>query len=106
MLSDGKEATPEIAANVRVPDNVPPAGFAPSATVTLPAKPVAVLPGGSSAVTGAHGLLVAPAVVVAGCTVNASWVAVPGAMVKAALVLPESPGAVADSVQPTPALAT
>src|ERR1041385_7902557 len=60
MLSDGKEATPEIAANVRVPDNVPPAGFAPSATVTLPAKPVAVLPRASSAVTRTDGLMGSP----------------------------------------------
>src|SRR2546430_1458446 len=104
MLSEGNVATPAIAANVRVPDKVPPAGLKPSATVTLPAKPVAVLPRASNAVTRTAGLMVAPVVVVLGCTVTASWVAVPGAMVKAELVLPARSGAVAARGQPLPAL--
>src|SRR5213593_1296322 len=98
MLSEGNVATPAIAANVRVPDRVPPAGLTPSATVTLPAKPVAVLPRASNAVTRTAGLMVAPVVVVLGCSVNASWVAVPGATVKPALVPPARPGAVAARV--------
>src|SRR5882724_9416037 len=104
MLSEGNVATPAIAANVRVPDKVPPAGFTPSPTVTLPAKPVAALPRASNAVTRTAGLMVAPVVVVLGCSVNASWVAVPGTTVKPALVLPERPGVVAESVYPTPGL--
>src|SRR6266849_8953708 len=98
MLSEGNVAIPAIAANVRVPDKVPPAGLTPSATVTLPAKPVAALPRASNAVTRTAGLMVAPVVVVLGCSVNASWVAVPGAIAKLALVLAARPGAVAARV--------
>src|SRR5439155_1622186 len=104
MLSEGNVATPAIAANVRVPDKVPPAGLNASVTVTLPAKPVAVLPRESNAVTRTAGLMVAPVVVVLGCTVTASWVAVPGAMVKPALVRLARSGVVAASGDPSPAL--
>src|SRR5436309_1397227 len=104
MLRLEKVATPATAANVRVPDKGPPAGLNASAMVTLPAKPVAVLPRASNAVTRTAGLMVAPVVVVLGCTVTASWVAVPGAMVKPALVLLARPGAVAASLYPSPAL--
>src|SRR5947208_11949942 len=104
MLSEGNVATPAIAANVRVPDKVPPAGLNASVTVTLPAKPVAVLPRESNAVTRTAGLMVAPVVVVLGGAVTASWVAAPGAMVQPALVLLARSGVVAASVYPSPAL--
>src|SRR5260370_1263410 len=51
MLSPGNVATPATAATVVVPERVPLPGFAPSATVTFPVKPVAVFPCPSSAVT-------------------------------------------------------
>src|SRR5436309_13238956 len=89
MLSPGNVATPATAATVVVPERVPLPGFAPSATVTLPVKPVAVFPCPSSAVTCTAGVMDAPAAVLLGCVVNASCVAVPGATVNAALVTPE-----------------
>src|SRR5213596_966257 len=98
MLREEKVATPATAANVLVPDRVSPAGLVAIAMVTLRAKPVAVLPHASSAVTRTAGLIVPPAVAVLGCTVNTSWVADPGVMPKAALVAPDSPLAVAESV--------
>src|SRR5438093_7380489 len=98
MLSVENVATPATAATVVVPDNVPPAGLVAIATVMLPAKPVAVFPSASRAVTCTAGLIVAPAVVVPGGTVNASWLAAPGTMLKATLVVPERPGVVAERV--------
>src|SRR5439155_26371190 len=98
MLSPGNVATPATAATVAVPESVPVPGFAPSATVTLPVKPVAVFPCPSSAVTCTAGVMDAPAAVLLGCVVNASCVAVPGATVNAALVTPHTPAALAASV--------
>src|SRR5436190_19730352 len=89
MLSEGKVATPAIAANVRVPPKVPPAGFVPIATVTLPTNPVAVFPSASRAVTRTAGLIVAPAVAVGGCSVDGSRVADAGGIVNAAHGAPD-----------------
>src|SRR5438105_13514506 len=88
MLSPGNVATPATAATVVVPERVPLPGFAPSATVTLPVKPVAVFPCPSSAVTCTAGVMDAPAAVFVGGTENASCVADPGVMLNAALVVP------------------
>src|SRR5437667_9594868 len=96
MLMVVQGATPPIASTVVVPERLPP-GFVPIATATLPAKPGTVLPCASRAVTCTAGAIVAPAVVVLGCTVKASCAAAPAAIVKAALVEPETPGAVAES---------
>src|SRR5947199_8698061 len=63
MLSPGNVTTPATAATVVVPERVPPPGFTPSATVTLPVKPVAVFPCPSSAVTCTAGVMDAPAAV-------------------------------------------
>src|SRR5881396_2655178 len=98
MMREANVATPATAANVLGPDRVPPAGLVAIATVTLRAKPVAVLPHASSAVTRTTGLIVPPAVAVPGCTVNTSRVADPGVIPKAALVVPARPLAVAESV--------
>ncbi len=98
MPSEEKVATPPIAASVVVPDSAPPAGFVPIATVTLLWKPVAVLPRASHAVTRTAGAMVPFAAAVLGCTVNTRWVADPDVMVKAALVAPDKPVAVAASV--------
>src|SRR5439155_15980523 len=93
-----KVATPPTAATVVVPDKVPPTGLAPIATVTAPLKPGTVFPRASRAVTCTAGVMAAPAVVLLGCVVKASWAADPGVTAKAALVVPERLPAVADSV--------
>src|SRR5437879_12273719 len=63
------------------PERVPLPGFAPCATVTLPAKPVAVFPCPSSAVTCTAGVMDAPAAVLVGCTVKDRKSVVQGKMV-------------------------
>src|SRR6267143_3215526 len=104
MLRFAKLATPATAATVAVPPSVPPPGFVPSATVTVPVNPLAVLPSPSRAVTCTAGAIAAPAVVVVGCTVKTSCVAVPAVMLNAPLVAPVSPAAVTASVYPVPGL--
>ena len=93
-----KLATPLTAGTVVVPASVPPLGFVPRATATDPANPVATLPPASSAVTWTAGVIAAPAAVLLGCTLKTNWVAAPTVTVKALLVAPLSPGAVAVSV--------
>src|SRR5439155_25571277 len=93
-----KVATPPTAVIVVVPDKVPPAGFAPIATVTAPVKPGTVFPRASRAVTCTAGVMAAPAGVLLGCVVKASWATAAGVMAKAALVVPERLPAGADSV--------
>src|SRR5205823_3672610 len=80
MLSPGNVATPATAATVVVPERVPLPGFAPSAIVTLPVKPVAVFPCPSSAVTCIAGVIAAPATVLLGWTLKLSCVAAPAVM--------------------------
>src|SRR5256885_11336547 len=80
MLSPGNVATPATAATVVVPESVPLPGFAPSATVTLPVKPVAVFPCPSSAVICTAGVIAAPATVLLGWTLKLSCVAAPAVM--------------------------
>jgi hypothetical protein len=67
-------------------------------------KAVAVFPLASRAVTWTAGVMATPADVFVGCTVKTSCVAVPGLIVKAALVAPPSPAAAAVSVYPVPFL--
>src|SRR5947199_8408268 len=100
MLRLEKVATPLAAATVVVPDTVPPAGFVPIVTVTLPVKPGTVLLMASSAATSTGGARCAPAVAVVGCTVKASCVAAPLVMLNAERRAPGNPGAVADSAYP------
>src|SRR5213083_3809362 len=88
MLRVENVATPATAATVAVPDRVPSPGLVPSAAVTLPLNPVGVLPCASWTVTCTAGVIVAPAVVLVGCTVNTSWLADPGVMVNGADVAP------------------
>src|ERR1041385_9131746 len=104
MLKFPNVATPFTAASVVVPDNVPPPGLAPSATVTFPVNPVAGFPCASCAVTCTAGVIAAPAAVVLGCTENTSCVAVPAVILNAALVAVENPLAAAVSVYPLPTL--
>ncbi len=93
MLRPENVATPPTAATVVVPESVPPPGFAPSATVTLPVKPVAVFPCPSSAVTCTAGVIAAPATVLLGCTVRLSCVAAPAVIVMTVELTPVRPGA-------------
>src|SRR5438105_8573950 len=64
----------------------------------LPVKLETGFPAASSAVTWTAGLIVAPATVVLGCCVNASWVAVPGVMSNGVLVTGANPLALPVSV--------
>src|SRR2546422_823888 len=68
--SPANVATPPDAAWVAVPDNAPPDGLVAMASVTLPVNPVAVLPFASRAVTSTAGVMLPPATVLVGCTVN------------------------------------
>jgi len=67
----------------------------PIARVTLPVKPVAVLPFASRAVTSTAGVMLPPATVLVGCTVNTSVAAVPAVILKAVLVPVAGPVALA-----------
>src|SRR5207244_2521040 len=97
-------ATPFTAATVVVPPRVAPPGLVASATVTLPIKLGTGFPAASSALTWTAGLIAAPATVLDGCTVKASWVVVPGMMSNAVLVTGAKPLALAVSVYPVPVL--
>ena len=83
-------ATPATAATVTVPVSVAAPGFAPMAIVTLPVKPVAVLPSTSRAVTWMAGAIDTPAAAPAGGTVNTSALAVPPVTLNVVLVAPVS----------------
>src|SRR5262252_891070 len=77
MLSVANVATPLTAATVVDPERIPPAGFVPIATDTLPPKVVTVFPTASCTVTSTGGVMVAPALVSVGCTENFSCDAAP-----------------------------
>src|SRR5437773_9641665 len=96
--------TPFTAATLVVPPRVAPPGLVTSATVTLPVKLGTGFPAASSALTWTAGLIVAPATVLDGCTVKASWVAVPGRMEEQMLVLQSHHVVVAGRVQAVPDL--
>ena len=106
MVSVEKVATPFTAVTLVVPERVPPPGFVPSATVTVPVNPVAVFPCASSAVTCTAGVIAAPAVVLFGGTVKTSWAAAPDVTLNAALVAGLTALAAAVSVYPVPLLFT
>src|SRR5207247_10039885 len=98
MLRVENVATPATAATVAVPDKVPSPGLVPSAAVTLPLNPVAVLPSASNADTCTAGAIVTPAVVLVGRTLNTSWLGAPAGTLHAALAPELSPVAAAVSV--------
>src|SRR5207245_5572373 len=101
VLSRGRSPQlpmPPSAASVVVLPSVLPPGLLPSATVTGPVKLGTTLLAASSALTCTAGLIAAPATVVDGCTVNTSWVAVPGVMSNALLVTGAKPEAAAVKV--------
>src|SRR2546422_11665939 len=85
MLSPVNVATPLTALDDVVPERVPPPGFVPMATVTLPPNAVAEFPCASCAVTCTAGAIAAPAMASVGGTGNNTWVAAAGVKRKAAL---------------------
>src|SRR5947207_7151668 len=106
MLNVENVATPLTAVTLVVPASVPPPGFAPSATVINPVKPVTTFPASSSADTRTAGI-VWPAWVVCGCVVKATWVAGGGGAaqkVHLAPLAPDRPPAIAGRVRRLPAL--
>src|SRR6266516_3629801 len=74
MLTVEHVATPLTAFTLVVPDNVPPPGFAPIATVIAPVNPVTTFPDVSRAATRTAGI-VCPASVDCGCVVNTRFAA-------------------------------
>src|SRR3989442_2546748 len=104
MLGPGNGARPATGGSGGGPEGCPLAGFAPSATVTLPAKPVAVFPCPSSAVTCTAGVIAAPATVLLGWTLKLSCVAAPAAMLNGVQVVPLRLPLLTVSVQPVPHL--
>src|SRR5712692_3982791 len=97
MLNVAKVATPLTAATVVVPASVAPGVPVPAAiaTITLPTKAGTRLPPGSCALTCTAGVIIAPANVVVGGTVNANMLAAAGVMLNAVLTTAGSPLAVA-----------
>src|SRR4029077_20899699 len=104
MLRLENVATPLTAATEVVPDKVPPLGFVPMAIVMEVAALVTVLPWASWMVTCIAGVIAAPAPTFVGCTVKASFDAVPLVTLKAVLVAPVRPAAAATRVYPVPVL--
>ncbi len=100
MLRADSTATPPAAVTVVVPLSVAPAVPVPLTivTVTLAVEPVAVLPRPSWTATRTAGASALPAWTVVGCPVKASLAATPGVMLKAVLVAPTRPLAVAVNV--------
>ncbi len=91
-----KVATPPTAATVSVPASVGPGALELAiATVTEPVKPVAKLPNASNAETWTAGRRAIFLSFVPGDTVKRSALAGPGTMLKAAVVVPAKPVAVA-----------
>ena len=66
MLKVENVATPAVAATVVVPESVPPFGFVPITTLTVPVKLVTVFPCPSCAVSWTAGVLLPPATVLLG----------------------------------------
>src|SRR5512141_901844 len=91
MDSVGKEATPLTAETVVVPESVPPPALLPMATVMLAVELVTVFPKVSCTVTWTAGEMAAPAVVLVGCAVKASFEAAAGVMLNPADVAPVNP---------------
>src|SRR5437773_11145217 len=72
------------------------------ASVTLPVKAVAVLPFASRAVTSTAGVILPPATVLVGCTVNTRVAALPAVILNAVLVPVAGPVALAVRVYAVP----
>src|SRR5437773_11637052 len=100
MLRLEKVASPPTAATVVVPERVPPAGFVPIATVTLPVKPGTLLLMASSAATSTGGATCAPAVAVVGRTGVVWGVGVEGGVWSGRVEAPGRPVASAGRVEP------
>src|SRR5207249_945080 len=77
ILKFAKVATPLTAATVVVPERVPLAGLVPIATAMLLVAVVTMLPWASWIATCTAGVIAAPPAALLGCTVKASFAAVP-----------------------------
>ncbi len=102
ILRFANVATPLTAATLVVPERIPPLGFVPIASVTVPVNAVAVFPCPSSAVTCTAGVIAEPAVALDGCTENTTRAAAPAAMLNGALGTGGKPLAPVLSVYPVP----
>jgi hypothetical protein len=91
MLRPVKAATPELAFLVVVPLKTPPPGLDAMATVIAAVEVVTVFPNVSCTETVGGPATELPAVELAGCTVKATFVAVPADTLKLALVAFVSP---------------
>src|SRR5512146_1772747 len=85
MLNVEKVATPATAATVLVPFRVPPPGFVPITTATLPPKVFTMFPKASRTETVTAGMIVVLTVVLVGCWSKETWVAAPAVIAKIAL---------------------
>src|SRR2546421_7871 len=104
MLRLEKVATPLTAATVVVPARVPLAGLVPIASVMLVVAVVTVLPWASWTATCTAGVIAAPAAVLLGCTVKASFAAAPTLMLNSFHVAAATAIAAAASVDALPIL--
>ena len=91
-------ATPALVFVTLVPERVPPPASVSMATLTVWMLRVATFSKRSSAATFTAGEIAAPATASAGSTVKSRCVASAGRMVKALLMAPVRPAAVAASV--------
>src|SRR5438046_2274211 len=98
MRRSAKVATPATAFTLRVPDNVPPPGFAPRATVIAPVRSEERRVGKSSADTRTAGLITAPACVGLGAWGNRNSGVGSGGRADVSPYAPGSPPALARSV--------
>src|SRR5437868_2249994 len=92
------EATPALAATDTVPPSVPLDAFVPMAIPMVAVDDVTVLPSASVTATCTAGDIAVAGEVFDGWTLNTSFDAAPGLTVNVALVVPDSPVAVATSV--------
>src|SRR5436190_224581 len=88
MPSLGTAATQATAATVVVPERVPLPGFAPTATVSVPAQPLPSFPTRRSSDLCTAGVIAAPATVLLGWTLKLSCVAAPAVMLNGVEVVP------------------
>src|SRR5205823_1950152 len=97
-------ATPLMAVTVRVPPRVPAPGLVPIAMVIEALLVATRFPPASCTLTCTGGLMLAPATVLVGWTVKASFAAGPTEMLNVVVVALVSEPLVATSVYPVPAL--
>src|SRR5437763_1682468 len=98
MLAAENVATPATAATGPPPDRETATASGREGSDTAPVKAAAVFPFASRAVTSTAGVMLPPATVLVGCTVNTRVAAVPAVTLNAELVPVAGPVALAVSV--------